>query len=291
MAALTENPAFAASKTLQNEADPIRADLEAAVASLKAPGNEPQSVEAMETMMRAREAALQAKFDAKLEQLEAKLAANGAPLSSAVRSVVAHLSQAPPNWHQATVMFFGGDADADVAVAFWRAWSLMISVLMVFGQSMVAVGVFIGTELPACSSSDQCGQKGTYCDDRNDGAGACTFCGSAAPLPEQTDPRTGGTLNYAQAPDYAGFNLTLVAEVCADTTGGPETVSIHGLPVSRALTSWCEACVHAVDGQVDDLTTERLAQANVAAMGVFDWIALVLATVVVALTIGGELKV
>ena len=45
------------------------------------------------------------------------------------------------------------------------------------------------------------------------------------------------------------------------------------------------------DGQVDELTEVSLGQANVAAMGPFDWIALVFATVVVALTINGELKV
>jgi hypothetical protein len=42
---------------------------------------------------------------------------------------------------------------------------------------------------------------------------------------------------------------------------------------------------------VDELTSPSLAQANVAAMGPFDWVALVFATIVVALTINGELKV
>jgi hypothetical protein len=42
---------------------------------------------------------------------------------------------------------------------------------------------------------------------------------------------------------------------------------------------------------VDELTGVSLAQANVATMGPFDWVALVFATVVVALTINGELKV
>ena len=45
------------------------------------------------------------------------------------------------------------------------------------------------------------------------------------------------------------------------------------------------------DGRVDELTGNSLAQANVAAMGPFDWVALIFATVVVALTINGELKV
>ena len=102
-------------------------------------------------------------------------------------------------------------------------------------------------------------------------------------LPQQTDPATGGTLNWAVAPDYVGFNLTLVAEVCAAPT--------DRLGIPRAsVVSWCETCVYN-DGQVDELTEFSFAQANVAAMGPFDWVALVFATVVVALTINGELKV
>ena len=89
-----------------------------------------------------------------------------------------------------------------------------------------------------------------------------------------------------------GFNLTLVAEVCAAPT---DRLGIDGLanelPFPRAsVVSWCETCVFN-DGQVDELTAHSLAQANVAAMGPYDWVALVFATVVVALTSNGELKV
>ena len=63
------------------------------------------------------------------------------------------------------------------------------------------------------------------------------------------------------------------------------------LAFTRAgIVSWCETCVYN-DGRVDELTVTSLKQANVAAMGPFDWIALVFATVVVALAINGELKV
>jgi hypothetical protein len=60
--------------------------------------------------------------------------------------------------------------------------------------------------------------------------------------------------------------------------------------MSTNTVRWCEACV-LNDGRVDELTVASHAQANVAAMGPFDWVALVFATVVVALTINGELKV
>jgi hypothetical protein len=52
-----------------------------------------------------------------------------------------------------------------------------------------------------------------------------------------------------------------------------------------------EACVHPIDGTVDPLTSSGLTAANVAAMGIFDWAALLFATCIAALAIVGELKV
>jgi hypothetical protein len=107
---------------------------------------------------------------------------------------------------------------------------------MVALQCLVVVGVLTGIGSPACSSSDQCHQAGTYC------AGLlayCQFCGSKHPLLAQTDPATGGTLNDPDAPDFAGFNLTAVAELCADphvSTGPvPDRASI------RLVIAWCKS--------------------------------------------------
>ena len=58
----------------------------------------------------------------------------------------------------------------------------------------------------------------------------------------------------------------------------------------NTIKSWCETCVSPIDLAVDPLTDTGLTAANVAAMGVFDWVALVLATFIVALTVVGELK-
>ena len=52
-----------------------------------------------------------------------------------------------------------------------------------------------------------------------------------------------------------------------------------------------EACVHPIDGTVDPLTYESLMAANVAAMGLADWAALLFATGIAALAVVGELKV
>ena len=186
----------------------------------------------------------------------------------AVRSVVARLTEAPTNWHQsaprdlaptlpATSMqpphslyassdlpggpdgagggshpranvFFCALAPED-ADALQRGCGLLAGVAMVALQSLVAMGVLFGTFRPACGSNDQCPQAGTFCgvgeDDR------CTFCGES-PLQEwyKTDPATGGVLNDPWAPDFAGFNLTAVAELCA----GPSVYA-------ALIVSWCKS--------------------------------------------------
>ena len=286
-----EKPTFAEAPSAQFTR---RADLEAAVALLNIKdGSEAETVETLERLLRAHGDELRAEFAATLEtKLEA-----AAPLSAAVRSAVAHLTEAPLNFHQATVMYAAeqsgddGETAGSAQLLLRRAGSLVLSALMVLMQCMVAAGVFTGTANPACASSDQCAQKGTYCL-VGGGIDRCVYCGGDVPLPRQTDPATGGTLNEAAAPDYAGFNLTLVAEVCAAPTDrlGVDGGGIEKSFTRAAVVSYCETCVFN-DGKVDELRAVSLAQANVEAMGPFDWVALVFATVVVALTINGELKV
>jgi hypothetical protein len=118
---------------------------------------------------------------------------------------------------------------------------------MVALQCMVVVGVFAGTFAPACGSNDQCHQAGTYCavgkSDR------CQFCSTASGmhqvdlLPPQTDPATGGTLNDVNALDFAGFNLTAVAELCADPslyTGDWKTGRLDDW-TTPSIVSWCKS--------------------------------------------------
>ena len=52
-----------------------------------------------------------------------------------------------------------------------------------------------------------------------------------------------------------------------------------------------ENCVHPIDGTVDPLTFQSLSAANLAAMGIVDWAALLFATCIAALAVVGELKV
>ena len=52
-----------------------------------------------------------------------------------------------------------------------------------------------------------------------------------------------------------------------------------------------EACVHTIYGTVDPLTFLSLMDANVAAMNISDWAALLFAACIAALAVVGELKV
>jgi hypothetical protein len=134
--------------------------------------------------------------------------------------------------------------DPEDADAVQRGCGLLAGVAMVALQCLVVVGVITGTFFQACGSSDQCHQTGMYCgaDDR------CSYCGGNPPLPLQTDPATGGALNDVHAPDFAGFNLTAVAEVCADPSmyTGDLTAVVSQYTDSfghtaSSIVSWCKS--------------------------------------------------
>jgi hypothetical protein len=141
--------------------------------------------------------------------------------------------------HPRANVFFCALAPED-ADALQRVCGLLAGVAMVALQSLVAAGVLFGTGNPACGSSDQCPQPGTFCavgaNDR------CEYCGYA-PLLEQTDPATGVVLNqFPSAPGFAGFNLTAVAELCA----GPslyagELQDRFSSRSTSSIVSWCKS--------------------------------------------------
>jgi hypothetical protein len=134
--------------------------------------------------------------------------------------------------------------DPKDAYAVQRGCGMLGGVAMVALQCMVVLGVLIGTVQPACGSSDQCLQAGTYCEV---GAGdRCYYCGDQHNLlPPQTDPVTGGALNDPYALDFAGFNLTAVAELCANPslyTGDWVSGSGDGRVYTvSSVVSWCES--------------------------------------------------
>jgi hypothetical protein len=60
--------------------------------------------------------------------------------------------------------------------------------------------------------------------------------------------------------------------------------------VEADLTAWCEACVYAIDGQVDASTKASMAADYIAAMQFIDWAALLFSASVVAFKVAAELK-
>ena len=131
--------------------------IEAAAATLRKQWqncSEPQTVEAMEKLMLAHTAALRA-------ELEHKFYKDHVPGVETIRAVVAHLSEAPANWHQSAVHFAALPPDDEDSS--WSCIALLGSMLMVGAQCMVAMGVMGDTISPACGSTDHCEQKGTFC--------------------------------------------------------------------------------------------------------------------------------
>eukprot|EP01043_Picozoa_sp_COSAG02_P050629 COSAG02_NODE_5227_length_4525_cov_1.708540_2_plen_513_part_00 len=233
----------------------------------------------------------------------------GSPLASAVRGIVARLTETPTNFHQATVHFLATDAPEDAVMA--RRASLLYagSLAMVGLQSATAVGLLVGTSEPSCATSDQCG-AGKFCRSLfSHSTNRCGYCGNEVPLPLETEgackvesiafvgegtvaDTACTTRNHAGDPNHVGFNLTRVAEVC--TVPYAEHVGLDGFINvitfrNDTVASWCETCVRD-DGTVDPLTFDSHVAANHAAMGPFDHVTLAFAALFVAFTVVGELK-
>lgn len=114
----------------------------------------------------------------------------------------------------------------------------------------------------------------------------CRYCGEG-PLPFQVDLRTGASYNDVRDDAFAGYNETFAGILCSAPS---EVRTVYGEIYSAdVVTSWCDACLHATTGTVDPLTEGSLATMNIRGMGLFDWIALIFATAVVAFVAVGEL--
>lgn len=57
-----------------------------------------------------------------------------------------------------------------------------------------------------------------------------------------------------------------------------------------ALVSWCEACVHPIDGTLDTTSFSTQSEFNRSAMGPFDWVCLAFAACIAAFTLVGEYR-
>ena len=161
----TENPAFAGGAGAPSSEPAV--DVEAALKDGTLTAE--QAVVVQERQLRDEMARLEARLRAELG------GGGGATLASAVRGVVARLTETPTNFHQATVFFLAADAPEDAAMARRAPLLYAGSLAMVLLQSMAAVGVQIGTFLPSCSTTAQCDIPGMYC--RLGVRARCDFCG------------------------------------------------------------------------------------------------------------------
>ena len=295
--------------------NPLAAGDELAAPSASASEGEMQAVlDSIEDLSAESKSALQAWVDMKLRQPPPPGPADGG-LGSAVTSIVAHLTEAPLNWHQVSVFALsrrpGGE---DEALRQKGPMLAAVGALMVWMQCATVIGVLQGTLYPSCKSNDQCLTKGTYCaiggrypQDPN-----CWYCGTTAPLGAQVDDETDrGVLNDIESPHYAGMNSTYVQLLCHDPAnfvwgekrpppewdehnqvgfGSQQQQEENPLWQSN-VKSWCDACFHLESGTVSEATGWSIPADNITTMGLADYVTYLFAAAFVALTLVGELKV
>lgn len=250
---MAENPAFAGAEASTAGSVDIEAALKDGTLTAE------QAVVLMQEQLRA-------EMRAEIAAAQLGLAGGGATLASAVRGVVAKLTEAPANFHLATVFYLATDAPEDAAMVGQAPLLFAGSLAMVVLQSVAAVGVFGGTIHPSCATSDHC-DAGTYCSVGREYE-HCEYC------------------SYGPAEDT--HNLTLVTQACTI----PYAARVNELGdafLPTTVASWCTACVRN-DGTVDPMSHDSLIAGHQHAMGLFDYAALVFASFIVAFTVVGELK-
>ena len=276
VASVVHNPAFSDGEAQQ--ASPLDIELALADGSLSAE----EGLAEMARQLRQ----IRAEVDARLPR-------DGSPFEHAVRSAIARIAEAPPNLHQYVAHIASSADEQDAEMKRWLPLAVLGSAALVLMQCMVTSGLYSAAIIPPCATSAQC-EAPTYC--QVGGNGRCGYCGESHPFPEQLDPTNGETLNlrtYDQ--DFAGFNATLVRHVCENPDQWPADVPTEWAtddPTIRALRvrSWCETCVHPIDGTVDVTNSMQQMRLNLLAMGVYDYVALVLASFIIALAVVGEIK-
>ena len=200
--------------------------------------------------------------------------------------------------HQMTVFYAATSEPEDKPMKARAASMYFFGLLMVLCQTWTAITLWTATPHPRCQYNEQC-MEGTFCDATDS---ACKFCSQSVPLAPQIDT-TGTLLHVAKTSDEDAlpkFNVTLLAEVCANPTDQPacddKKLTLDECPESRKIIRaatvafWCEACVHTVDLSVRPITLHSLYRANVSAMQLLDWLVLAFASFVASLSVLGELK-
>ena len=275
-------------------------------------------------------------YAAELEKLRQSVASD----DGAVLGVFARLTEAPTNWHQATVFALSSDAPQDSALKARAPAMFAMGAFVVALQCITMPRLFMASAYEKCVTPDDCSTKGMFCGKSGMGSSrmGCKYCSTYAPLEQQWEYIDGQLRTYNFPEDQyhraepfgrIGFNRTHVLEVCADPTkshsaepapgygGHPSPLgyvcydnagaeppwervpavcpgaSALGEPspgYEEYVAAWCHACVDRATGDVNGLTGWDLPANNVNAMSAADWIAYAMCSIVVALTMVGELK-
>ena len=287
-------------------------------------------------------------------------AERGGMLESTVKRIYGTLTEAPTNWHQATVFFLCEPSPHDDACLRARGPIMFaISCALVLLQTFTALALAVSIVFPPCASSVMCG-RGRFCALNLNNR--CQYCGSNAPLVMQTDAAGGDTYNLIWDDRFVGFNASYVAEFCRDPTIGScrrvcadpnaDVGDVDGRPCGHwcwdsedklehakriqsrlvapragflssdhlaypvpatemtqgdvimgfhsagnwglvfgtgQISEWCAHCVlH--DGDVEPSSRVGTFRDHVSSMSTLEWCALLFASVIVSLTIVGELK-
>lgn len=157
--------------------------------------------------------------------------------------------------------------------------------LMVLGQCLCTASLIMGTSRLACASTDHC-NPGQWCrvGERN----RCNYCGDYAGL--------AGFINETTTADRCSDEgaEAWIAEFDAIRRQNPEEFfdqNADKLPeLGPLLEEWCNTCVHAVNGHVNNMTQGQATALSIAAMGAPDIMVFILTSYIVALTIVGELR-
>eukprot|EP01044_Picomonas_judraskeda_P000288 COSAG03_NODE_11_length_23018_cov_29.686461_21_plen_292_part_00 len=196
-------------------------------------------------------------------------------------------------------------------------WLFLASVAMVLFQTAAAISVILGSIVVPCESNDRCvdTRPGMFCQldmPLFEGNNRCGFCGERIPIlfPEAAANVETGTTRLGHTrvkSDYncinalawgtetlvgpCEINRTQIADLCSnpsDTMGLWEHV-IAAVPAST-VESWCAACVHPTTLHVDLMVPNRYTRSSRNMMRSADWVALLLASFVIGLSIIGELR-
>ena len=121
--------------------------------------------------------------DARLAALEKRDKSGKEELQNAVANVFAQLSEAPTNWHQATIYFMTSTAEEDASMRKLTPPMSLGGLVMVMLQITAAYSVVSGMVHPSCTSNTQCERPGFFCYTApGKERGKCQMCGACDTL-------------------------------------------------------------------------------------------------------------